>query len=165
MANSELDRLLAQASGQVSDLIRRAYEAGVRQERARLTAIINADLQQPETPAAGSRETSPPEPARRPAMPNAENYGKVIGAVRNAFRTMQIGAGGIDAGSILRYLNRAEPELHINDGQVRTALKQLLGREEVVRVDRGRFRLARAASPGEGGPGDSAPGHFRMAAE
>jgi hypothetical protein len=165
MANPELDRLLAQASGEIGNLIRRAFEAGVKQERARLTALINADPQQlEEEPPSYRRDALLPESPPHQTPTASANYGRVIGAVRDVFHTMHIGSSGIDAGSILNHLMRTAPDRHINGGQVRTALKQLLDREEVVRVERGRFRLSRPALSGEEDPGADPPGSLNLLA-
>ncbi len=172
MANPELDRLLSQASDEISDWIRRAFETGVKQERGRLTALINAESPQPEPPPASYRqvhgalrEPPLPESPQREPPPSPANYGRVIGAVRAALHAIPIGPGGVDAGSILKHLMHVAPDRHISDGQVRTCLKQLLDREEVIRVERGRFRLSRPASSGEEDPGDGAPGYLNLAAE
>jgi hypothetical protein len=170
MTNSELDRLLEEASGHVGgvlgDFIKRAFDAGVRQERARLTALINMDVQQQRPPTeSDDRHPANPQPDPSRQSTNTANYGKAIGAVRSALQAMPILPGGYDAKAIRAQIIRTSPEASgITETQVRTALKQLLTREELERVERGRFRLRRP-SPGAEGPGDNAPGRFDFAAE
>src|SRR5438132_1538261 len=129
MANSELDRLKAKGRGLVDDLVTEAFEAGVKHERFRLTALINADLQPRD--ASGPVQPVAAPASRQPSGGASANYGKAINAVRAATKILPIGPGGIDIHSISGYLSANSPELKITDEQVRTAIKQLVNRGEL----------------------------------
>jgi hypothetical protein len=159
---------LAEANAKDAELLARAFEAGVRHERARLTAIINADAPAPQPSVAVSplAIASPPAVSRRPSGGASANYGKAINAVRNT--AILLGMSRFTFAAVLKGVNREAPELGLSEEQIRTAIKQLVNRGEFERIDRGIYQLpSRAAEtpPREENPDAGAPGQLSLAAE
>lgn len=145
MPNSELERLTAE----VTELIRRAVEIGIRIERARVRELLSADAA-----FAGAGSVTVHAAIRhRVSRTRGPSSRGPIAMIRKAIGEMPMSQSGVDAAEIGAYHNQTNPESPLTDKQVRGALKQLVNTGEARRAARGRYlprEAATTASPARG---------------
>jgi hypothetical protein len=129
-----LQEQLAIASEHFVALVRQAYEAGKRagenEARARVLMALGAD---------GPSRTA--EAKQKPDTSQLTAAAKVSGPLREAIADMNIDQDGADTREITIFIQRRSgAETAMTEKQVRAGLKALLGRGDVARVARGRYR-------------------------
>jgi hypothetical protein len=130
-----LEEQLAIAGEHFAALVRQIYEigkqAGENEARARVLTALGADM-------LGSQ---PPSDTRQ--KPNAAHLtaaAKVSGPLRAAVAAMNIDQDGADTREITIFINQNPGPSRMTEAQVRSGLKALKGRGDVVLVARGRYR-------------------------
>jgi hypothetical protein len=138
----DLERLLATASRLVAPVVQQAFQAGLKigaeQEKARVADALKAlgiSL-------AGDKPTATPKSEQKgsgKSPPKSGEYGAITGPVRRAVRELDPGPHGVSPQEVLDYIHNWSGTSDIDVMQVRTAMKVLAKRDELTRVERGRY--------------------------